>query len=248
MQSVSCLPDVFHRAAFSAGRLCTRSRCSQNVGRGPPALLFPANHDDLVDASRFLAQSQSRFSNFVQPDGNDRAPRNPNDRFRRANQGLRSSRQFAARPSQGNPYLSASNFNFASRYGPAPEAPLFHSALDEFREEDDEEERERETADFFALQRSRRVFASTRLDDSQETDGDASNASLDDSKDEDRRAVEDRGSLAASRAVGMEGSKARGAEVVPQKRLARKILKDLKKTSNGSAAILAAEEKIEWWM
>jgi len=86
-----------------------------------------------------------------------------------------------------------SNFNFASRYQSTPEAPLFHSALDEFREEDDEEERERETADFFALQKSRRVFAPTRLDESSETDPEGSNGSLGYSKDEDARTVEDRG-------------------------------------------------------
>jgi hypothetical protein len=81
---------------------------------------------------------------------------------------------------------------FASRYQ-APDAPLFHSAVDEFREEDDEEERERETADFFALQRSRRVFASTRLEESSETDHEGSNPSLHHSKDDDRRDVDDRG-------------------------------------------------------
>ncbi|RFU32644.1 hypothetical protein B7463_g3691, partial [Scytalidium lignicola] len=168
-------------------------------------------------ASRFLAQSQSRFSNFVQPDGNDRAPRNPNDRFRRSSQGLRhSTRQFPNRPSQGNPYLSAShlsNFNFTSRYAAAPDAPLFHSAIDEFREEDDEEERERETADFFALQRSRRVFASTRLDESQETDGDASNTSPDNSRVEDTEALEDRGrprGIKSSWTGGKQSTRGRG--------------------------------------
>ena len=78
-----------------------------------------------------------------------------------------------------NPYQTAShfsNFNFTSRPNPAPDAPLFQSALDEFREEDDEAERERETADFFALQRSRRVFA-PRLEESSETDRDGSIAS-----------------------------------------------------------------------
>lgn len=64
--------------------------------------------------------------------------------------------------------------------------------MNEFQEEDDEEERERETADFFALQRSRRVFAPTRLEESSETDHD-SNASLSHSRDEDGRAMEDRG-------------------------------------------------------
>lgn len=148
-----------------------------------------------ADASRFLAQSQSRISNFVQPDNADTPPRNPNDRYRRLNQPLRGgSRGYPQR--QSNPYQSTSHlsgFNFTSRYQAAPDAPLFHSALDEFREEDDEEERERETADFFALQRSRRVFAPTRLEESSETDGNGSNASIDNSKDEDGRAVEDRG-------------------------------------------------------
>ena len=148
-----------------------------------------------ADASRFLAQSQSRISNFVQPDNADAPRRNPNDRYRRLNQPLRgASRGYPQR--QSNPYQSTSHlsgFNFTSRYQAAPDAPLFHSALDEFREEDDEEERERETADFFALQRSRRVFAPTRLEESSETDGNGSNASLDNSKDEDGRAVEDRG-------------------------------------------------------
>jgi hypothetical protein len=42
--------------------------------------------------------------------------------------------------------------------------------LDEFREEDDEEERDREAADMFALQRSRRVAAASKLADSVESD------------------------------------------------------------------------------
>ncbi|KAH8657032.1 hypothetical protein BGZ60DRAFT_138136 [Tricladium varicosporioides] len=146
-------------------------------------------------ASRFLAQSQSRFSNFVQPDNADTPPRNPNDRYRRTNQPLRNpSRGYPQR--LGNPYQSAShlsNFNFASRYSAAPDAPLFHSALDEFREEDDEEERERETADFFALQRSRRVFAPIRLEESEETEHAGSDASLEESKEYDGRDMEDRG-------------------------------------------------------
>lgn len=141
-------------------------------------------------ASRFLAQSQSRFSNFVQPDNEQAPARNhQNDRYRRSNQPLRaSSRGYANR--LGNPYQSTSNF--ASRYA-APDAPLFHSVLDDFREEDDEEERERETADFFALQKSRRTFAPIQLEESTETEHEGSQASLDASKDEDGRATEDRG-------------------------------------------------------
>ncbi|TAQ84910.1 hypothetical protein B7494_g6757 [Chlorociboria aeruginascens] len=145
-------------------------------------------------ASRFLAQSQSRFSNFVQPE-NPETSHTPTERYRRANQPLRNpSRQYQQR--HGNPYQSVShlsNFNFTSRYAAAPDAPLFHSALDEFREEDDEEERERETADFFALQRSRRVFAPNRLEESSGTDHDESRASLSNSKDADGRRMEDRG-------------------------------------------------------
>lgn len=64
--------------------------------------------------------------------------------------------------------------------------------MDEFREEDDEEERERETADFFALQRSRRVFAPARLEESDETDR-GSDGAMEDDKDEDGRAADDRG-------------------------------------------------------
>lgn len=149
----------------------------------------------LQDASRFLAQSQSRFSNFVQPaESGDAPPQNASDRHLRITQAQRpASRAYSQR--LGNPYQSASHLSalpFASRYQ-APDAPLFHSAVDEFREEDDEEERERETADFFALQRSRRVFASTRLEESSETDHEGSNPSLHHSKDDDRRDVDDRG-------------------------------------------------------
>lgn len=50
---------------------------------------------------------------------------------------------------------------------------MFHSALDDFREEDDEEERDADLADFYALQRSRRVFEPRRpLEDSGETNED----------------------------------------------------------------------------
>lgn len=67
----------------------------------------------------------------------------------------------------GNPYQGGSSiahFPFAPRT--APSAPLFYSATDQFREEDDEEEHEREIADFYALQRSRRNFGGSRLDES----------------------------------------------------------------------------------
>lgn len=86
----------------------------------------------------------------------------------------------------GNPYQqtgAGSRFGqlaFASRISAAQDAPLFHSTLDEFREEDDEEERDREAADMFALQRSRRVAAASKLADSVESDA-HSRGSLEDS-------------------------------------------------------------------
>lgn len=142
-------------------------------------------------ASRFLAQSQSRISNFVQPADNAEVS---HERYRRISQPFRNlSRGYPLRT--GNPYQSSShlsNFNFASRYSGVPDAPLFHSALDEFRE-DDEAERERETADFFALQKSRRVFTSARLEDSSETDLDVSNESLNTSRNSNERGFQDRG-------------------------------------------------------
>ncbi|EPQ62765.1 hypothetical protein BGT96224_2394 [Blumeria graminis f. sp. tritici 96224] len=129
-------------------------------------------------ASRFLAQSQSRISNFAQPvDNSGTFNGTPNDRYRRLNQPSRNfSRGYSSRLS--NPYQNSSHLSHFSRYSTAPEAPLFHSALHEFREEDDEEERERESADFFALQKSRRVFASARLEESSETEPEASSASF----------------------------------------------------------------------
>lgn len=63
-----------------------------------------------------------------------------------------------------------SHFPFASRASAQP-APLFYSATDEFREEDDEAEREREIADFYALQRSRRHFGDSNLKLSSDLEG-----------------------------------------------------------------------------
>ncbi|SLM34353.1 ctl transporter [Lasallia pustulata] len=138
-------------------------------------------------ASRFLAQSQSRVS-FHQP---EEPRRNPLERPRR--QGLGSSRfpasrSYLQRPAAGNPYQVAaashlSQFPFASRTA-APAAPLFYSATDEFREEDDEEEHEREVADFYALQRSRRQFGGSHLEESSEAEDEGSRGSgLEESRD-----------------------------------------------------------------
>ena len=175
--------------------MCVASQDSSDYGIASTNPISP-------DASRFLAQSQSRFSNFVQPaEPADPPSQSTADRYRRINQAQRpASRGYGQR--HGNPYNSShlSALPFASRYQ-TPDAPLFHSAVDEFREEDDEEERERETADFFALQRSRRVFASTRLEESSETDHEGSNPSLHQSKDEDQRETDERG-----RARGIKSS------------------------------------------
>ncbi|KAM0253224.1 hypothetical protein ACHAP5_000698 [Fusarium lateritium] len=143
-------------------------------------------------ASRFLAQSQSRLSNFGQADNNDNPPRQP-DWTSRPSRNQRDtgrsngpSRSFLGRGHGGNPYQqtgTGSRFGqlaFASRISAAQDAPLFHSTLDEFREEDDEEERDREAADMFALQRSRRVAAASKLADSVESDA-HSHESLEDS-------------------------------------------------------------------
>lgn len=72
-----------------------------------------------------------------------------------------------------NPYNSQaiSRFAFASRTSNAP-APLFYSATDDFREEDDHEEHDREMADHYALQRSRRQFGTANLAESSEPDDD----------------------------------------------------------------------------
>jgi hypothetical protein len=70
-----------------------------------------------------------------------------------------------------NPYNSQamSRFAFASRTSNAP-APLFYSATDDFREEDDHVEHDREMADHYALQRSRRQFGASNLSESSEVD------------------------------------------------------------------------------
>ncbi|KLJ13521.1 hypothetical protein EMPG_11544 [Blastomyces silverae] len=126
-------------------------------------------------ASRFLAQSQSRIA--FSPDNNDRQGSDRHNR--RFNQPSGPSRNPASRSylhrAIGNPYQPSSShishFPFSSRAS-IQHAPLFYSAADEFREEDDEQEHEREIADFYALQRSRRHFDSRHLEESSEVDDD----------------------------------------------------------------------------
>ncbi|KAJ9499945.1 hypothetical protein H2202_004335 [Exophiala xenobiotica] len=130
----------------------------------------------MPDASRFLAQSQSRIS-FAPAE--DRRP--GDDRSRRQNQTWRSSTASRTLNSRvPNPYQPTSSqlsaFPFASRLNPQ-QAPLFYSATDEFREENDEEEHERDMADFYALQRSRRQLGASDLKASADA-GDGSGSSL----------------------------------------------------------------------
>ncbi|KAG8526219.1 uncharacterized protein KY384_000212 [Bacidia gigantensis] len=131
-------------------------------------------------ASKFLAQSQSRIS-FG---GQEEASRNPLQR--RPAQGtsrFQSTRSYIQRPTPASPYqggASLSQFPFASRAN----APLFYSAHDQFKEEDDEEEHEREVAEYYALQRSRKQLGGSRLAESSEAeDGGSRGSGLDRSQD-----------------------------------------------------------------
>ncbi|KAI1153287.1 hypothetical protein F4825DRAFT_461255 [Nemania diffusa] len=142
-------------------------------------------------ASRFLSQSQSRLSNFgAPPDSNDPSSRQPADAPARFS---RQPARFSYQSRLGNPYQSSqSRFGgFGSRYHTAPDAPLFHSTLNEFRDDDDEDD-VREAADFRALQHSRRVFVSSRMEDSSASENDASRGSLDQSGERDSRLYEER--------------------------------------------------------
>lgn len=159
-----------------------------------PATFARHPSNPVPDASRFLAQSQSRISNFGgQPDNDDSngasdwPPSRPGRNQREAaGRGAPGTRSFLSRGYGGNPYQQNGtgsrfgNLAFASRISAAQDAPLFHGTLDEFREEDDEEERDREAADLFALQRSRRVAAASKLAESTESDYN-SRGSLDES-------------------------------------------------------------------
>ncbi|KAK4139175.1 uncharacterized protein C8A04DRAFT_40931 [Dichotomopilus funicola] len=125
-------------------------------------------------ASRFLAQSQSRLSNFAGQDNGDRPSRTTDWQSRGSR--LNSGRPFLGRGG-GNPYgqSGGSRFGnlatFGSRYA-TNDAPLFQATL----EHDDEDEED--AAELFALQRSRRVFAAGPLEESAETDNDDSRGSL----------------------------------------------------------------------
>lgn len=136
-----------------------------------------------IDASRFLAQSQSRigFGNNEEQWNNNNRTRNP--AIWRSGTASRLGMNRA-----GNPYNPASsqvsNFPFVSRLNPQ-QAPLFHSAVDEFREENDEEEHEREIADFYALQKSRRHLGGSDLKESSDAGSSSSIGEAAQSTDQD---------------------------------------------------------------
>ncbi|KAJ5584106.1 uncharacterized protein N7459_003906 [Penicillium hispanicum] len=125
-------------------------------------------------ASRFLAQSQSRVTS--RPDELQRSGRARPNQQRQGSSRNPSSRSFARMSDPYRPGVSQiSKFPFASRASAQP-APLFYSATDEFREEDDETEHEREIADFYALQRSRRHFGDSNLKNPSEPGDDSENS------------------------------------------------------------------------
>ncbi|KAI4289225.1 MAG: hypothetical protein L6R35_001516 [Caloplaca aegaea] len=151
-------------------------------------------------ASRFLAQSQSRIG-FGQPGESTRGPLGGQ---RRQQQRIpHSSRSYLQRPTLGNPYQTGgshlSQFPFASRSH--ANAPLFYSATDDLREEDDTEEHEREVADYYAMQRSRRHFGESRLEESSEVEDERSTGSID--ANSDGRGIDNRG---RSREGGLRSS------------------------------------------
>ena len=127
-------------------------------------------------------------------------------------------------PSRGNsqrpqnPYQPTSSqvsgFPFASRRNPQ-QAPLFYSTTDEFREANDEEEHEREIADFYALQRSRRHLGGSDLKESSEA-GEDSGSSVGDSAhspQQSRAGLARPGGIRSSWRGGMTTSRAQGPKV-----------------------------------
>jgi Plasma-membrane choline transporter len=123
-----------------------------------------------TDASRFLAQSHSRLPSSQ--NDNVSPSRNPSSR-QQSNSRL-GGRTFLPRPNNmpgpyQQPGSQLSRFPFTSR-APVNPAPLFYSATDEFRDQDDGAEHQRDAADLYALQKSRRGFGPSHLTES--SDGD----------------------------------------------------------------------------
>lgn len=104
---------------------------------------------------------------------------------------------------------------FGSRYSTAPDAPLFHSALQEFREEDSYDEHQRMAADFVALQQSRRAFGASRIGEESESE-----SGSDDSVSAPQDRIEDgergRGIRSSWRGKGRltDNGKGKGPEVI----------------------------------
>ncbi|KAK3397178.1 hypothetical protein B0T20DRAFT_480753 [Sordaria brevicollis] len=128
-------------------------------------------------ASKFLSQSQSRLSSFAGQDNNDRPLSRQQGGWTGRGRGLsgRSYYRGAANPYQPTGSRFGTLAGFGSRY--AQDAPLFQATV----EQEEEEEDDREAADLFALQRSRRVIPAARLEDSTEAEDDGS-ASLERSR------------------------------------------------------------------
>lgn len=129
----------------------------------------------------------------------------------------------------GNPYNpSGSRFGnlatFGSRYA-TNDAPLFQATLE--HDDDDEEE----AADLFALQRSRRVFAASRLDESVETDNDESRASLERSRDGDSSTLGERLLGIKSSWNGAKGHSRR----IPGEDMVKGKKRDHRRTSSGES-------------
>jgi hypothetical protein len=126
-----------------------------------------------ADASRFLAQSHSRLNN-----GN---PSSSRASSRQPSSSRVGGRGFLSPPNNmPNPYQQ--RFPFSSR--PANPAPLFHSTTEEFRDQDDVEELQRDAADLYALQKSRKGFGSAHLAESSEGDEEQDTESFHDETEE----------------------------------------------------------------
>ncbi|GAM86051.1 hypothetical protein ANO11243_040610 [Dothideomycetidae sp. 11243] len=123
-------------------------------------------------ASRFLAQSQSRLS--LAPQDNQDRPRNPLDRRHAAP----SASRYVQRSNFLNPYQPSGSYISRLPFAPRRKqqdisAPLFSSQNFD-PEADEEEQHERDMADFLALRESRRNFGPSHLTESSEYDDEPS--------------------------------------------------------------------------
>ena len=91
---------------------------------------------------------------------------------------------------------------------------MFYSATDEFRDEDDEREHEREVADLYALQKSRRQFGGSDLNESSEVDDDGSRSLEASGDDPDDRPYGRGGGIRSSWRGGVTTGRGRGKDSV----------------------------------